>query len=124
VRDHLSIRIRRDEAGFTLVELLVVITILGILATIVVLSVRGATDRGREAACRSDVRMLMNAQEIQFAQHGAFVADQDDLVTAGYLARSSVHYKISPPVPPASVSTTYRLERTDPQCPLPPTPAP
>ena len=37
---------RKSEGGFTLIELLIVIVILGVLAGIVVFSVRGITDRG------------------------------------------------------------------------------
>ena len=38
----------KQDKGFTLVELLIVIVILGILATVTVFAVRGITDRGRE----------------------------------------------------------------------------
>ena len=50
--NHLSAlrKARKDEGGFTLIELLIVIVILGVLAAIVVFSVRGITDRGEE--CR------------------------------------------------------------------------
>jgi prepilin-type N-terminal cleavage/methylation domain-containing protein len=117
-------RINQDEAGFTLVELLVVIVILGILAGVVVYSVRGVTSTGKEAACVSDVRMLMNAQELNFSQLGTFVDNQGDLVEHGYLARPSVQYDILPPALPATIATTYRLESTDPTCPPAPAPAP
>ena len=37
--------------GFTLVEVLIVIVILSVLATVVVMSVRGVTDQGEESVC-------------------------------------------------------------------------
>ena len=46
---------RQDEGGFTLIELLIVIVILGVLAGIVVFSVRGITDRGEASACKTEV---------------------------------------------------------------------
>ena len=38
---------RHHDGGFTLVELLVVIVVLGVLAAVTVFAVRGITDRGR-----------------------------------------------------------------------------
>ena len=42
-----------NEGGFTLIELLLVIIILGILAAVVVFSVRGVSDRGQSSACKT-----------------------------------------------------------------------
>ena len=74
-----------DERGFTLVELLVVIVILGILAAIVVFSVAGVTDRGVTSACRTDVKAVDAAAEAYYASKGAPAADIGALVGAGFL---------------------------------------
>jgi general secretion pathway protein G len=42
------------QKGFTLVELLVVIVILGILAAVVVFAVGGSTDKAQENTCKSE----------------------------------------------------------------------
>jgi general secretion pathway protein G len=59
--------VRRDESGFTLIELLIVIVILGVLAAIVVFSVRGITDTGDEAACKANHKTALTALEAYYA---------------------------------------------------------
>jgi len=60
----------KQDKGFTLVELLIVIVILGILATVTVFAVRGITDQGQTSACETDQRTLQTAVETWFAQYG------------------------------------------------------
>jgi len=54
-------RQRRARAGFSLVELMVVIVILGLLATVVVLNVLPARDRAMVEKAGVDVAMLESA---------------------------------------------------------------
>jgi general secretion pathway protein G len=42
-----------EESGFTLVELLIVIAILGVLAGVVVFSVAGISDSSQSSACKA-----------------------------------------------------------------------
>lgn len=74
-------QLERDR-GFSLVELLVVIVILGIIATVTVLSVRGASDRGAESSCQEDARRVRNAGEAYFAQRGGDVIRISDPAVA------------------------------------------
>lgn len=76
---------RKDEKGFTLIELLIVIVILGILAAIVVFSVRGITDRGDKSACNANLSTVRTASEAYYAKNGTYAADGAALVTAGFL---------------------------------------
>ena len=59
---------KNQDKGFTLVELLIVIVILGILATVTVFAVRGITDKGQENACAVEQRTLDTAIEAFYAQ--------------------------------------------------------
>ncbi len=59
------------DDGFSLIELLVVILILGILAAVVVFAVGGISDQGEENACQAGARTLAVAVESYFARHGS-----------------------------------------------------
>ncbi|MFF3213431.1 prepilin-type N-terminal cleavage/methylation domain-containing protein [Streptomyces sp. NPDC002886] len=84
--DHRLFPLRaRREDGFTLIELLVVIVILGVLAAIVVFSVRGIGDKGRGNAVAADAATLRTAEESYCAKHGHY-GTIDDLKTDGLLA--------------------------------------
>lgn len=89
---HLN-RNSRPVRGFSLVELLVTITILSVLSAMAVFSVRALTNDADGAACSQDAATLSNAQEAYFAKNGSF-APQDELVQAGFLRTASTLYKI------------------------------
>src|SRR5206468_8481953 len=48
-----TLRNKRGSGGFTLVELLITIVIIGILAAVVVLAVGGLTGTGKTSACKA-----------------------------------------------------------------------
>lgn len=60
----------KKDKGFTLVELLIVIVILGILSTVTVFAVRGITNKGQSSACAADKATLATAVEAYFSQYG------------------------------------------------------
>ena len=79
--------------GFTLIELLVVIVILGILAAVVVFSVRGITDKGDSSACKAQVNTIETAVEAYRAQYGAYpsgTVDSSSVLTGngGFLKKA------------------------------------
>jgi len=65
----------RTDEGFTLIELMIVIVILGVLAGIVVFAVGGITDRGTSAACKTDVSTVSTAVEAYYAKKGSYPGD-------------------------------------------------
>ena len=54
---------KKYTRGFTLIELLVVIAIIGILASIVLVSLNSARNKGKDARVASDVQQLRTAFE-------------------------------------------------------------
>ena len=57
------------SAGFTLVELLIVVIILGILAAVVIPQFNSVTQETREAALTTDLHALRNAVDLYQIQH-------------------------------------------------------
>jgi general secretion pathway protein G len=55
---------REGEEGFTLVELMVVIVIIGLLATVVVINIAPATDKAAATKVRADVATLEQGVEM------------------------------------------------------------
>ena len=84
----------KKDKGFTLVELLIVIVILGILATVTVFAVRGITDQGKASTCAADKKTYEVAVEAYWAKNGAYPASEAVLKTDGFLRDVSPNYNV------------------------------
>ena len=62
----------KNKKGFTLVELLVVIAIIGTLSGIVLVSLGGARAKARDAVRQSDMRQVVTAEELYYADDDAY----------------------------------------------------
>lgn len=87
---------RRLEEGFTLIEIMVVILILGLLATIVVQSLRGATDRAKRTKAQADLSEIKTALDRYYLDNGSYpTTDQGlpALVTAPTAGNIPTNYE-------------------------------
>ena len=65
----------RSEKGFTLVELMIVVLILGALAAIAIPRIMGGAQTARISACNTNVDMLNSQIELFNANTGGYPAD-------------------------------------------------
>jgi general secretion pathway protein G len=86
-----AVRHRRNRPvsarGFTLLELMVVMAIIVILATIGVVRYEKTIQRSKEAALKTDLRVMREAIQDYTRDKEAAPTSLDDLVSAQYIAR-------------------------------------
>jgi general secretion pathway protein G len=80
----------KREGGFTLIELVVVMAIIAILASLAVPVFTAQLKRAREAVLKEDLHVMRNAIDSYTMDKGKAPQSLDDLVQAGYLKKIPV----------------------------------
>lgn len=65
-------RVYKKKLGFTIIELIVVIAIIAILASIVVANVNGVREKAKIAKAKAELKHLQTAVEMYYVDHGAY----------------------------------------------------
>lgn len=65
---------RRVRTGFTLIDVMIVVVLIGILAAIVIPIVSGHLDRAKETAATATQAMVRRALDLYFQQHNTWPA--------------------------------------------------
>ncbi len=85
---------KRDRVGFTLVELLIVVIILGVLAAIVIPQFTSSTEDAKLSTLDMNLAELRNAVELYYHQHGGTYPGENDN-TDGSAAANAVEAQTS-----------------------------
>ncbi len=92
----------RQRRGFTLIELIVVMAIIGMLVALAMPKYLNSVERGRENVLRHDLRTLREAIDRHYADRGHYPQTLEDLALRRYL-------RAVPVDPLTDSATTWRL---------------
>ena len=80
-----GIRRRSRDAGFTIIELLIVMTLIIILASVGMTQYKSSVTRAEEAALKENLFRMRDAMDQYYADKNKWPADLAELVSAGYI---------------------------------------
>ena len=88
---------QKDERGFTLIELMIVIAIIGILAAIAIPQFSAYRKRSYNSSAQSDVRNIATAQEAYYVDESTYATSIGSLsgTTYGYMQSGNVTAGVS-----------------------------
>ena len=76
---------KQDEQGFTLVELMVVLTVIALLLSIVVPDYVGRVKRAEESVLQENLMLMRDALDKHYADAGKYPTSLEELVAKRYL---------------------------------------
>ena len=79
--------VRKNQSGFTLVELLVVIALISLLAAMAVVQYRNSIQRTQEATLKTNLFRMRDAIDQYYADKGKYPSSLDSLVSDQYLRK-------------------------------------
>lgn len=80
------ISLKRKQSGFTIVELLIVIIVIGILAALVLVTFTGVQQKARNTERQTDIKAMQSHLETYYAKNGSMYPTRDELNDDDYNA--------------------------------------
>lgn len=77
----MSIKTLKNQGGFTLLELLIVIVIIGILALLIIPNITSAPKKARDTQRKTDITAIRKGLEEYFVNNNSYPAALSDLQT-------------------------------------------
>lgn len=83
------VSLKQRQSGFTIVELLIVIVIIGILATLVIVTFSGVQQRARDSERKTDINAIAGQLEAFYATNG-FYPPAADIVSGTFRSANEI----------------------------------
>ena len=104
---------KTGERGFTLIEILIVMSIMGILITIAAPNLKNSIIRAREAVLREDLFEMREAIDQYYADNGKYPVDLATLINTDDRSRSYLRELPRDPITGAADWVTVLVEGDD-----------
>ena len=107
----ISLNKRNNNKGFTIVELLIVIVVIGILALLVITTYSGIQQKARNSKRQSDVAAVQTQLEAFYQQSGYYPSNKD-LNDASWLSTNMKSLDVNALIDPSNSTQSKTLTKT------------
>lgn len=103
------ISLKKRNQGFTIVELLIVIVVIGILALLVITTYSGIQAKARNSKRQTDIQSIQTQLEAFFSQNGYYPNRGDNMNTASWLSSNMKSLDQSALIDPSNPTNSKTL---------------
>ena len=101
----------RNRKGFTLIELMIVVVIMGLLASVAIPNFISMVGRAKEASVKTNMHVMQTgAEDYAAVSSGRYPDDGTDLSDAGQTLEQHVPYSSYPPNPFTSAPSVVQFD--------------